>query len=163
MAVRSFISTVQSFNHLFEWTMFCRDSIVVGKSNDLSDGKSELFAKFLCKFHSGKGISTVSVSNKFKVFRKLFEILEGHTHSKDAGPDTTVIRYLIAKDRAGSSIHDQPDIGFDTTDLDVGFISSEDLILFVGVLIHERLNADGCSLTVVGDLLVGDADVIQVF
>lgn len=47
MAVRSFISTVQSFNHLFEWTMFCRDSIVVGKSNDLSD-ESELFAKFLC-------------------------------------------------------------------------------------------------------------------
>ena len=38
MVVRSFISTVQSFNHLFEWTMFCRDSIVVGKSNDLSDG-----------------------------------------------------------------------------------------------------------------------------
>ena len=38
MAVRSFISAVQSFNHLFEWTMFCRDSIVVGKSNDLSDG-----------------------------------------------------------------------------------------------------------------------------
>ena len=163
MAVRGFISTVQSFNHLFEWTMFCRNSIVVGKSNDLSDGKSEIFAEFLCEFHSGKGISTVSVSNKFKVFRKLFEILEGHTHSKDAGPDTTVIRYLIAKDRAGSSIHDQPDIGFDTTDLDVGFISSEDLILFVGVLIHERLNADGCSLTVVGDLLVGDADVIQVF
>lgn len=38
MVVRSFISTVQSFNYLFEWTMFCRDSIVVGKSNDLSDG-----------------------------------------------------------------------------------------------------------------------------
>ena len=163
MAVRSFISTVQSFNHLFEWTMFCRDSIIVGKSNDLGDGKSEIFAKFLCEFHSGKGISTVSVSNKFKVFRKLFEILEGHTHSKDAGPDTTVIRYLIAKDRAGSGIHDQPDIGFDTTDFDVGFISSEDLILFVGVVIHERLDADGGSLTVVGDLLVGDADVIQVF
>ena len=33
--------------------------------------------------------------------------------------DTTVIRYLIAKDRAGSGIHDQPDIGFDTTDFDV--------------------------------------------
>ena len=52
---------------------------------------------------------------------------------------------------------------FDTTDFDVGFISSEDLILFVGVLIHERLNADGGSFTVVGDLLVGDTDVIQVF
>ena len=38
MAVRSFISAVQSFNHLFEWTMFCGDRIVVGKSNDLSDG-----------------------------------------------------------------------------------------------------------------------------
>lgn len=143
--------------------MFCRDSIVVGKSNDLSDGKNEIFAKFLCEFHSGKRISTVSVGNKFKVFRKLFEILEGHTHSKDVGSDTTVIRYLIAKDRAGSGIYDQPDIGFDTTDFDVGFISSEYLILFVGVLIHERLDADGGSLTVVGYLLVGDADVIQVF
>lgn len=28
MVVRSFISTVQSFNHLFEWTMFCRDKEV---------------------------------------------------------------------------------------------------------------------------------------
>ena len=86
MAVRGFISTVQSFNHLFEWTMFCRNSIVVGKSNDLSDGKSEIFAEFLCEFHSGKGISTVSVSNKFKVFRKLFEILEAIRIARMQGP-----------------------------------------------------------------------------
>ena len=70
---------------------------------------------------------------------------------------------MIANDGTFGSIHDEPDISFYTTDFDVGFIRSEDLILFVGVLIHERLNADGCSLTVVGDLLVGDADVIQVF
>ena len=51
MAVRSFISTVQSFNHLFEWTMSCRDSIVVGKSNDLGNCECKVFAKLLCEFH----------------------------------------------------------------------------------------------------------------
>ena len=37
VTVRCFIGTVQPFNHLFEWTVFLRNSIVVGKPNHLSD------------------------------------------------------------------------------------------------------------------------------
>ena len=38
MPVRSLIGAVEPFDHLFEWAVLCRNSIVVGKSNDLSDG-----------------------------------------------------------------------------------------------------------------------------
>ena len=37
VTIRSLIGAVQPFNHLFEWSVFCRNSIVVGKSNNLSD------------------------------------------------------------------------------------------------------------------------------
>ena len=33
----------------------------------------------------------------------------------------------------------------------------------IGVLIDEGFDADGCGLTVVGDLLMGDLDVIKIF
>ncbi len=163
VTVRSLIGAVQPFNHLFEWPVLCRNSIVVGKSNDLSDLECEVFSELLCEFHCGKWVGAVSVSNKFKVFRKLCKPLESHTHGEDAGADTTVIRYLIADDGTGCGIHDEPDVGLDTTDFYVGFISSEDVPFFVGILINKGLDADGGGLAVVGDLLMGDADVIQVF
>lgn len=36
-------------------------------------------------------------------------------------------------------------------------------LYFLGILIHKGLDADGGGLAVVGDLLVGDADVVKVF
>ena len=37
VTVRSLISAVEPLNHLLEWAVFCRNRIVVGKPNDLSD------------------------------------------------------------------------------------------------------------------------------
>ena len=59
-------------------------------------------------------------------------------------------------------IHDEPDIGFDAADFDIGFVSNECISFLVGVLVDKGFDADSCGLTVVGDLLVGDADVIQI-
>ena len=69
--VRSFISPVEPFNHLFERTVLSRNSIAVGKSNDLSDFKGEVFAQLFYKLHGSEGISTVSIGDEFKVLRKL--------------------------------------------------------------------------------------------
>lgn len=87
---------------------------------------------------------------------------ESHTHGKD-GADTAVVRYLISDDGTAGSIHDKPDISFDTTDFDIRFISSKNTACFVAVIINKGFDTDGGSLTVVGDLLMGDADVIKVF
>ena len=160
VAVRSFIGTVEAFNHLFERPVFCRYRIVVGKSNDLSDIEGKVFFEFAGEFHCGKRVSTVTVSDKFKVFRELCESLENHTHCKDTGTNTTVVRYLLADNGSCSSIHDEPDVSFDATDFDVSFIGSENIAFFVGILIYKRLDADSGSLTVVGNLLVGNADIV---
>ena len=48
-------------------------------------------------------------------------------------------------------------------DLYIGLIGSKYLPFFIGVLINKGLNADSGSFAIVGDLLVGNADVIQVF
>ena len=74
-----------------------------------------------------------------------------------------VVGYPVTDNGTFCCIHNKPDISFDTSDFDVGFISSEDLILFVGVLIHERFYTDGCSFAVVGYALVGDENVMDVF
>lgn len=69
MTVRSLIGAVEPFDHLFEWAVFRRNSIVVGKSNNLSDSECKVFSKLLHEFHGSKRICTVAVSNELKVFR----------------------------------------------------------------------------------------------
>lgn len=86
-----------------------------------------------------------------------------HTHGKDTWANTTVIGNLVADDGTGGGVHDEPDLGFDTADLYVGFISSERIPFFIGVLVYKRLDADSGSFAVVGNLLVGDVDVVKVF
>ena len=163
VAVRSFIGTVEPLDHLFEWTVFCGNSILVGKSNDLSDLECKSIPKLLCEFHGGKRIGAVTVSDELKVFGQLSKSPKCHAHSKNAGANTTVIRYLVADDGTGCGIHDKPDVCLEAADFYVGFISSKDIPFFVGIQVNKGPDADGGGLTVVGDLLVGDADVIQVF
>ena len=163
VTVRSFIGAVEPFNHLFEWEVFRRNSIVVGKLNDLSDLKGKVFPELLCEFHCGERIGTVAVSDEFKVFGQLFQSPECHAHGEDAGTDTTVIGYLVADNGMGCSIHDKLDVCFETTDFYVGLIGIKDLSFFVRILVNKGLDADGSGLTIVGDLLVRDTDVIQVF
>ena len=52
-------------------------------------------------------------------------MLESHSHGKDTGTDTTIVRYLITDDGSGSGIYDEPDVCFDSFYFDVGFISGE--------------------------------------
>ena len=163
MAVGSLIGAVEPFNHLFEWAVFFGDGIVVGKSNNLCDPEGKIFPELFCKFHCSKGIGTVAVSDELKFFREFFKSPESHAHGEDAGADATVVRDLIADDGAGGGVHDEPDIGFDAADLNVSFIGCEHIIFSVRILIHKGLDADSGGFAVVGDLLVGDADVIEVF
>ena len=60
-------------------------------------------------------------------------------------------------------IHDEPDISFDAAYFDVGFIGSKGGSGRVVIVIDERLDDKGGSPGIVGDLLVRDADAIQVF
>ena len=163
MAVRSLISTVEPFDHLFEWTVFCGDSIVVGKTNDLSDLERKVFAHLLYDFHCGEGVRAVTVRDELKVLRQLCKSLERHAHSEDAGANATVVRYLVTDDGTGGGVHDKPDVGFDPADLYVCLVGGEHIPFFVRVLVHEWFDADGGSLAVVGDLLVRDADAVKVF
>ena len=161
--VRSFIGPVQPFDHLFEWPVFFRYSIIVGKSNHLCDLEGKVFAKLFCEFHGGKRIGAIAVRNEFEVFRELLKSLKGHAHGKDTRANPTVIRHLVTDDGTAGSIHDQPDVGFDASDFDVGLIGHKGFPFAIGVLIDEGFDTDGCGLTVVGDLLMGDLDVIKIF
>ena len=91
VTVRSFIGAVEPLNHLFEWAVFCRNSIVVGKSNHLSDLEGKVFPKLFYEFHCSERIGTVAVSDELKVLRQFCESLKSHTHGEDAGTYPTVI------------------------------------------------------------------------
>ena len=163
VTVRGLIGAVEAFNHLFERTMFCRNGIVVGKPNHLGDFEGKIFPQLFYKFHCGEWVGAVTVGNELEVFRQLCQSPESHTHGEDTGTDTTVIRYLIADDGSGRSVHNKPDIGFDTTDFYISFIGSKYIPFFVRVLVNKGLNADSGSFAVVGNLLVGNVNVVQVF
>ena len=163
MTVRSLIGAVEPLDHLFEWSVFFRNSIVVGKSNHLSDFESKVFPELLYEFHCGERIGAVTVSDELKVFGQLGKSPECHAHGEDAWADTTIIGYLVADNGTGCGIHDKPDVCFETADFYVGFIGSKDSSFFVRILVNKGLDAAGSGLTVVGDLLVGDTDVIQIF
>ena len=89
-------------------------------------------------------------------------MLKGHAHGHDAGTDTAAVRYLIADHSPGCRIDDQPDKAFDAADFDVSLISNKGRALFVRVCINKRFHADGGSLTVVGNHLVGYGDAVDV-
>ena len=143
--------------------MFFRHSIVVGKSNYLGDLERKVFAKLFCEFHGGKRIGAMTVRNEFEVFRELLKSLKSHAHGKDTRANATVIGHLVTNDGTAGGVHDQPDVSFYAADFDVGFIGHKGFPFAIGVLIDEGFDADGCGLTVVGDLLMGDLDVIKIF
>ena len=161
--VRSLIGPVQSFYDLFERTVFLRYSIVVGKSDHLGDLESKVLAKLLCEFHGGKRIGAVAISDESEVFRESLKPLEGHAHGKDTGPDPAVIGHLVTDDGTAGGVHDQPDVGFYAADFDVGFIGHKGFSFAIGILIDEGFDTDGRGLAVVGDLLMRDLDVIEIF
>lgn len=111
----------------------------------------------------GKRIGAVTVGDKEKIFRQsVSEFLKSHAHSHDAGTDAAVVGDPVTEDRTAGGIHDEPDKGMDTADLDVGLIGCEGFARFIVVTVHKGLYADGSRLAVVGNLLVGHPETIEV-
>ena len=137
-AVGGFKRTVETLDHLFERAELFGDFVLIRKPDDLGDIKAE-------------------------VFRKLLQLTESHAHGKDAGTDTAVVGDLIAKDGTGHCIHDEPDVSFDSADFDIGFIGNKGGSGFVVIVVNERLDDEGGSPGIIGDLLVGDPDVVKIF
>ena len=162
-AVGGFKRTVETLDHLFERAELFGDFVLVRKSDDLGDIKAELLTELMEELLGRKRIGAVAIGDKAEVFRKLLQLTESHAHGKDAGTDTAVVRDLIAKDGTGHRIHDEPDVSFDSADFDIGFIGNKGGSGFVVIVVNERLDDEGGSPGVVGDLLVGDPDVVKVF
>ena len=102
----------------------------------------------------GKRVCAVPVGNETEVFRELFQVSECHAHGQDARTDTPVVRSLVTDDGTLRSVHDEPDIAFDATDFNIGFISSKNAAGLIVIMVNKRLYAHGRRLAVIGDLLV---------
>ena len=162
-AVGGFKRTVETLDHLFERAELFGDFVLIRKPDDPGDIKAELLTELVEELLGRKRIGAVAIGDKAEVFRKLLQLTESHAHGKDAGTDTAVVRDLIAKDGTGHCIHDEPDVSFDSADFDIGFIGNKGGSGFVVIVVNERLDDEGGSPGVVGDLLVGDPDVVKVF
>ena len=161
-SVRSFVCAVEPLDHLLVRTELFGDFIVVGKSDHMGDSELESFTKFVEKLLCGQRVGTVTVCDKTEIFWKFLEMPESHAHGYDAGADAAVVGDPVADDGAFCGIHDEPDVGFDTAYLDVGLIGGKGVPGTVVIVVNEGFDADGGSFAVVGDLLVGDGDVVEV-
>lgn len=162
-AVGGFKRTVETLDYLFERAELLGDFVLVRKPDDLSDIKTELLTELVEELLCCKRIGAVPIGNKAEVFRQFFQLAESHAHGKDAGAYTTVVGNLIAKNGTGYRIHDEPDVSFDPADFDVSFIGNEGGPAFIVIVVNERFDDKGGSPGVVGNLLVGDPDVVKIF
>lgn len=89
--------------------------------------------------------------------------MKSHPHGKDTGTNAAIVRDLVADDGTFGRIHDKPDIGFYTTDLDVSFIGSKDFSSLVIIVVNERLDTERSRLAVISDLLMRDGDAMDIF
>ena len=111
-----------------------------------------------------KRIGAVAIGDKAEVFLEAVS-----TYGKPCawqglqGTDTAVVRDLIAKDGTGHCIHDEPDVSFDPSDFDIGFIGNKGGSGLVIIVVNERLDDESGSSGVVGNLLVGDPDIVKIF
>ena len=162
-AVGGFERTVETLDHLFKRAELFGDFVLVCKSDDLGDIKAELLTEVVEELLGRKRIGAVAIGDKAEVFWKLLQLTESHAHSKDAGTYPAVVRDLIAKNGAGYRIHDEPDVSFDSADFDIGFIGDKGGSGLVLIVVNERLDDEGGSPGIIGDLLVGDPDVVKIF
>ena len=161
-SIRRFEGTVQTLHHLFERAEFLRYLIFIGEADDLGDVKAEVFPIFMEELLGSQGISTVSIRDKPEPFRESSEVPQSHAHGKDTGTNTTVIRDLSTEDGTGDVIYYEPDISFDATDFDISLVGNQGMGGLVVIVIDEGLDDQSCSPGIVGYLLMGDLDSIQV-
>ena len=124
--VRGFKGSVEAFDHLLVRSELPGDSIIVCKPDHLGDVKPEAFPQLLCELQGSQRIGAVPIGNEPELFREFLHAPERHAHGKDARSDRAVVGNLVAEDRAGGSVHDEPDVAFDTADFDIGLIGGED-------------------------------------
>ncbi len=122
----------------------------------------EGIAEFVEELLGSQRIGTVTIRNKAEIFGEFLQVPESHAYRHDAGADAPVIRDTITNDGAFEGVHNEPNVSLDTADFDIGFIGSKGTSSLVIVVAHKGFDADRGSLAVVGNLLVGDSDVIQV-
>ena len=161
VAVGSFEGAVETFDHLLERTKFCGNGIVIGEPDHLRDIEFERIILAQSKLLSGKRISRIPVRNEAEVLRQGFEILKRHAHGHDAGTDTTVIGNPVADDGTGNRIHDEPDVGFNTLDLDVGLIGNKGGRLFEWIGHEKRAYESSSGSAIVFNRRVRDIDAVD--
>ena len=158
------VCPVQTFNHLFVRAELRGNSIIIGQADNLGDGEPEILTEFMEELLGSQRIGAVTIRNELEMVRKFLpEVPKSHAQGEDAGADTTVIRDLIAEDGFFDSIHDEPYIAFFPADLDIGFVSREDIFRLVVIMVNKWFHTDSSGFAVIGDLLMGDRDVVEIF
>lgn len=69
---------------------------------------------------------------------------------------------LVTENGAGGGVHNKPDVAFDAADLNIGFIGSEYRRFRVIIMVNKGFDDHGGCSGIVGNLLVRDADAIEV-
>lgn len=161
VAVGSFEGAVETFDHLLERTKLCGNGIIISEPDYLRDIEFEWIILAQSKLLSGKRISRIPVRNEAEVLRQGFEILKRHAHGHDARTDTTVIGNPVADDGTGNRIHDEPDVGFNTLDLDVGLISDKGGRLFEWIGHEKRAHESSGGSAIVFNRRVRDIDAVD--
>ena len=160
--VGGLVGAVEAFDHLLEGTELFRHLVVIGEADDLGDGEPELFAKLMEELLGGQWVCAVAIGDEAEALWKLLEVAESHAHGQDARADAAAVRDAVSKDGALCGVHDEPDIGLEAADLDVGLVSGEGIAGAIVIAVYERLVAVGGSLAVVCDLLVRDGNAVEV-
>lgn len=78
------------------------------------------------------------------------------------GTYATIVRNLITDNGAGNDIHNEPDIAFDTAYFDISFIGSKGFAEIVVVGVNKGLDDNRSGSGVVGHLLMGNLNVIEI-
>ena len=158
------VCPVKPFNHLLVRAELSGNGIIICQADDLCDGEPEFFTEFMEELLGSQEIGAVTISDELEMVREpFFEVPECHPHGQDAGADAAVVGDLVAEDRFFDGIHDEPYIAFLTPDPDISFVSSKDIFRLVVVVVYKWFDTNSSSFAVVGDLLVGDGDVIEIF
>ena len=161
-AVRLLKGAVQPFNELFERPELFGYFIVIGQADHLGDENIPVF--FQLELLCGQGIGTVSIGNKFQCLAGEFlKFSKGHAHCEDTGTDISGSGDLIAEDGAGYFTHDEPDIGFNAVDLDIGLIRDEFIRGFIVIGIHKVTDNDCSRFGIVIDYGMRNLDPMDFF
>lgn len=73
-----------------------------------------------------------------------------------------VVGGRVTENGTGGSVHNKPDVAFDAVDLDIGLIGSEYRRFRVFIMVHKGLDDHGGCFGIVGNLLVRDANAIEI-